>query len=925
MDVNFLGDLLARVAFGFLCGGAALSAYGLLSRDVRGVDAARRTLYVACACLTGSVAGLACLFLTNDYSNRYVYGYSEMALGVDRKIAGVWAGPTGSMLFWCWVLSLLCAAVAWRERHNREERTMPFLFGVLAFLLGFFVWLVVYEPYEYNPFVSFERWFASLPFDQQARAAREWGESVLPGGAPADGHGLNPQLDNYWMLIHPPCLYLGYVGFAIPFAYAVAALLAGDQSGAWVRRTRPFTMAAWTVLTIGITLGGVWAYEELGWGGYWGWDPVENASFIPWLPATALLHSVMIQERRNMFRRWNVFLVMLTFTLVTLGTYMTRAQVVNSVHVFGESRIDAPFLAFLALVVAGSAALLWYRWDDLRGDARIDHFLSRESFFLFNNVILLTLCGTILVFTLWEKVTSLAAEMSLVEVSSTMGTEWYDRITPFLFLILLILMAQVPLIGWRKTTARGPLLVGLIAFNVAAFGALLVALVLGLLSWWNPGAWPELDAARGETLFQLTLTLCLVGWATTAYEFHRGAAATRASSPRPISYPAALLLATLRHRRRYGGYVAHAGALLIFMGIAASRHGQTRCGGQAAPGETFSATAADGEIVPVRFEGVSERRDIGKNRTVTTFTLALAGERGQLPSPEWWRYHIGEQQGLPREGSLTSEPAVRRQLIGDSGLWLWGCVPLPIGRDLYVFVPNTMPDSGRYLFTVFLNPGVNWVWVGVVALALGAAFALLPDGRGPARRAARAEGGQGGKAETREGGKRESIRGVAVLLLAAAGMAAALLATPTVWAGEEADGTPAGVSGAAVPAGGRTSWFSTEVAAAGAIVFLGAAAVGAGFVRERPPWRFRAQGGDLAEELAEEKGRLLSAVREVEFEHASGKLESGEFQALRAQYVSRAAAVARRMDLLARLEAEVAEEVARVRARPPAAGTEEKP
>src|SRR2546423_2465612 len=406
---------LAACAYGI---GASL--YGARTGRREWAESGRRAVYVLAGLLTVAFAVLELAFLRSDFSFETVATHSSTTTPGFYKGAAVWSSQQGSLLLWAWLLALRSSLVLFLTRKRLRD-VAPYASAVLLGFGAFFVGLLV---------------FAASPFH------------VL-SPAPVDGNGLNPLLRHPSMMIHPPMLYSGYTLFTIPFAFAIGALAVRRVDAEWIRSTRRFALAAWFFLGIGILLGARWSYSELGWGGYWAWDPVENASLMPWLTGTALLHSVMIQEKRGMLKVWNATLVIATFTAALLGTFLVRSGVLDSIHAFGASTLGRPFLVFIALVLIGSVALVLSRLDDLKSEARIDSLASREAVFLLNNLVLVGLCFVIF----WGTFFPLISE-AVTGTKSSVGPPWFDRYTVPLALVLVLLSGIGPVIAWRRTTPK---------------------------------------------------------------------------------------------------------------------------------------------------------------------------------------------------------------------------------------------------------------------------------------------------------------------------------------------------------------------------------------------------------------------------------------------------------------------------------------
>ena len=669
MEIVQLAEQLLRLGWGVALATIFLSVAGLWRKDFRFISAARLSLYGIFALTFLSSAGLVYGFVAGVYQVEYINHYSEAALPLAFKIAGLWAGLDGSIVFWCLLLSLYGGIVAFIHRKEgraepERRRIEPYLYMILAVNLAFFLFVANFLVKPFAPF---------------------------PEGQPYDptGSGLNPLLVNYWMIVHPPSLYLGFTGFTIPFAYALASLLSGQQGAWWIRATRRWTMIAWLILTNGVILGGMWAYEVLGWGGYWAWDPVENASFFPWLTATAFLHSVMVQERRQMLKRWNLFLIFLTFFLCNFGTYLTRSGVVASVHAFANGEIGDYFLGYLVFMLTFCLALLFLRRDSLRGEHEMQSYLSREAIFFLNNLSLVAIAAAMILLTLWP-----ALSEGLFGQEVTVGPPTYNRVTIPLFLALIFLAAVGPQIGWVKSTFR--YIIKTFAYPLAAAIALGgVIVVFWLKNEWVPGVAPIL----------LAVGACFI--ITTVFlEFARGIRARmRAKQEGPAE---ALVNLSVANNRRYGGYIVHAGFAVCVIGIVTSAFFRAEKQGVLLyPGE--STTIRDYEVV---YEG-SVKEDFGAyEATFHEMEIRKGGRPAGRARPEVRHYYKADARG---EKPTTREVSIRRTL--------W--------EDLYLFPARENPENGggqAVMLTLFVNPLINWIWAGWIIILAGGIFAILPMG-----------------------------------------------------------------------------------------------------------------------------------------------------------------------------------------------------
>jgi len=490
---------------------------------------------------------------------------------------------------------------------------------------------------------------------------------------PPDGQGLNPLLQNPGMIFHPPTLFLGYVGFTVPFAFAIAALITGQLDDVWIGTTRKWTLFSWFFLGIGILLGAQWAYVELGWGGYWAWDPVENASLMPWLTGTAFLHSVMIQEKRGMLKVWNMVLIILTFCLCIFGTFLTRSGILSSVHSFGESTLGPFFFGFLLLVLVFSLGYLIYRLPSLKSEHQLDSLLSRESTFLFNNLILVGAAFSVF----WGTIFPVISE-AIKGVKITVGPPFFNQINVPIGLALLLLTGVCPLISWRRATGRN--------FRRNFFFPLIISLLFAVSLYFLGIRHPYAC---------ISFTLCFFVSVTIAIEFYRGTRARKELTKR--GYLSAFLHLILRNRRRYGGYLIHLSMVLIFLGITGSSAYQLE----------KEATLKKGESIHIknyslRYEGLTESSDIHKITVKARLTVFNRGKRIAQLEPEKRLYRVQEQP--------TTEVAIRSSLK----------------EDLYAILVG-YDAQGNATFKILVNPLVAWIWAGGFAMCLGIAIIFWPE------------------------------------------------------------------------------------------------------------------------------------------------------------------------------------------------------
>ncbi|GMR12474.1 MAG: heme lyase CcmF/NrfE family subunit [Gemmatimonadota bacterium] len=660
-----LGELALWIALPVAIWGMVLAFVGGRHRRGDLVLSAERSIYAVFALLGIASAGIVAAFLGDRYEYLYVASYSNRALDTFYKASGLWAGQRGSLLFWAVLLAFFSAvAVFTNRRKNREF--MPYVAGVLLTIITFFIVVLLFA--DVNPFEQL-------------------------GFTPADGQGLNPQLQNYWMTIHPPTLYLGFTAFAVPFAFAMSALLSGRVDSRWIVVTRRWTLLSWFFLSNGIIFGMRWAYEELGWGGYWFWDPVENASLLPWLTATAFLHSVMIQEKRGMLKVWNMALVTLTFMLTIFATFLTRSGLIESVHSFAqETKIALIFLGFLALIVAVSVVLIIHRYPQLRSESEIQSFFSRESAFLFNNLILLAVAFAVI----WGILLPLLSE-GLTGEAIQVGAPFFNRVNLPMGMVLLALVGIGPVIAWRRASKRNlaknftiPLLVGVTVVGVFA--------IRGSRHWMSL-------ITFGISAFVMTVILV---------EFFKG---TRARSRiEGEGIPRAFVHLVARNRRRWGGYIVHVGIVMIFTAFAGNAFNveviQTL-----EPGQSITLASPLGHDYTLTYEGLSSSR--GRNMVWQAVALMSLDRDGR------------------RVGSITTEK--RMYETSPSPMTEVGIHSTPF-EDVYIILANAEdliagayendPSAQRATFEFQINLLVSWLWYGGLMLTFGSLIAIWPS-QGP--------------------------------------------------------------------------------------------------------------------------------------------------------------------------------------------------
>lgn len=581
--------------------------------------------------------------ISRDFSISYVANYTSRSTPLNFAITSLWAGMEGSLLFWTLLTAIYSSTASHVQQHRRID-LVPVANAVFAGILLFFTGMLV---------------FAANPFTPLSPI-------------PADGAGLNPLLQSPFMTIHPVLLYLGLTGFSVPFAFGVASLVKGKLDVRWFTSTRRWTVLAWSFLTVGIILGGAWAYSELGWGGYWAWDPVENASFLPWLTATAFLHSVLIQERRGMLKVWNVALILATYGLAIFGTFLTRSGLLSSVHTFSESPVGPLFLPFLGVLLVGAFALLGWRYEKLRARRHLESLLSREAMFLVNNLLFVTIAFVVL----WGSLYPIIVE-ALDGAKISVGPPFFNSVVIPVGLALVAMAGIGPLVAWRKASPQSlkrdfalPLVVG---------AATIIALaVVGLRS---TGA-----------IFGLGLSTFVA--TATVGEFIRGAVAHRGTG----GFFGGLVRVISRNRRRYGGYIVHLGVILIVVGFCGGAM-KLSWKGSVDPGQSFSI----GDY-SVTYRDFERYRTPERMVVITQMDVSKGGSRVATLAPQR-NFHLAQQQ-------TQSEVAIRSTL----------------SEDLYL-VLTQMDESGTAVLQAWVNPLVAWIWIGGGVMTSG--MLIILSGKPP--------------------------------------------------------------------------------------------------------------------------------------------------------------------------------------------------
>jgi cytochrome c-type biogenesis protein CcmF len=598
-----------------------------------------------------ALAALAFAFLTNDYTNQYVWQHSNRDMSPIYKVTAIWGGMDGSMLLWAALLTLSGMLVAVNAYHY-GRKLVPWVLAVVNSSSMFFLSITVFYT---NPF-----------------------RYVKADFIPPDGNGLNPLLQNPFMAIHPPTLYVGFTTLSIPFAFCIGALLSGTISNEWIRLTRRWTLIGWGFLTAGIILGGFWAYIELGWGGFWAWDPVENSSFLPWLTATAFLHSVMVQERKNMLKMWNVWLVTATYGLTVFGTFLTRSGIVQSVHAFASTDIGGVFLQYLAAVIIGTLVLTIWRRRELRPERRIESPFSREAAFLVNNLIFLSICFA----TFWGVMFPVFSE-AITGVKQTVGIPFFNTVNVPLFLLMTFMMGVGPLIAWRKSS-----------FSVI-WKTFAVPLACGFLS-----VFILLYAGIVDFYPVLTYAICVFVLMTILGEFHRGLRVQRAAAEGSSGFVSDVNTLFRRHRTRYGGHIIHLGVVIMVVAITASMAFKVEKDFTLARGESYQIGRFS--LMLNDFDEVTTRNHTAL-RAVTTLYALKNNEQLATLKPELRAYR--------RNRETTTEIALH---VG-------------LREDVYLVLAG-LDDSGtRAAFKIFINPLQAWLWFGAMVMLGGTIVVLVPS------------------------------------------------------------------------------------------------------------------------------------------------------------------------------------------------------
>jgi len=698
---------------------AAAAAYGEHTKSAALVESARRAMLLTWPLISLAAATLIYLLINNHFEVSFVYEVTSRSMPTYLKVTAWWGGQAGSLVFWSWLMSAFASLVTLRN-WARDREFLPWVIVVCSITLAFFLGMVVF--FE-NPFA---RYWQTAGGEVITHMFQPQGATAL---FPADGRGLNPLLRHPGMIIHPPMLYLGFVSFVIPYAFAMAALITGRSDDRWIRVTRRWALWAWLFLSFGLVLGSRWAYDVLGWGGFWGWDPVEIAALMPWLTGTAFLHSVMIQEKRGLLKHWNMILIILTYSLVIFGTFLTRSGVLSSVHAFAQSAIGPLFFSFIGLTLITSVGLVIYRWPYLRSETEMKSMLSREALFLLNNLLFLS----VLVVCFWGVLSPLISEL-VTGQKITVGPPFYERANGPLFAILFLVMAIAPLSAWGLSSAENmgrinrpvlgailvsPVIVFVIFWKtlVAVLGGIasagiilgIILVTLSFLYLFRRAIWQATLAAAAITaILAFTYTrnlVALLGFflvalalSSTLREFWRAARARQKAQQE--NFFTALLRLAGRDRRRYGGYIIHISMALMAIGILGIELFQKETQGTVPVGGTLNVGGYTVQYDEIASFPASDQRQ------VTRAVVSIYQDDqylGQLyPRID---YYPDAQQTMTIPG--------QRGTLKD---------------DLYILLVDWQPVSNiGATFKIYVNPLVNWLWIGSLVFLLGILIAAWPD------------------------------------------------------------------------------------------------------------------------------------------------------------------------------------------------------
>jgi len=640
-----LGTLSLQLAFVLALAGIGISIYSRKQQNQALMEVSNRIVLGVGALVTIAVVILLRNLVVSNFQVEYVAQYTSRNTPLPYKFTALWAGQDGSLLFWTWILSIY-ATVAVLQNRKHNLNLLPYAITTILVVQIFFLLLVNFVA---NPF------------------------HLVPAGfSIPDGQGLNPQLQNPGMMIHPPMLYLGYIGFTIPFAFAMSAMLTGKLDNLWITSTRRWTLFAWLCLGVGITLGGKWAYVELGWGGYWAWDPVENASLMPWLIGTGFLHSVIIQEKKNMLRVWNMVLIMLAFFLSIFGTFLTRSGVISSVHSFTASSIGPFFAGFMVLIIVASVSLLLLRLDVLKTRNKLESLTSRESSFLFNNLIFLGICFSVL----WGTMFPVISE-AVQGAKITVGPPFFNQVNVPIGLVLLMLTGVGPLLAWRRTSLE--------SFKRNFLIPIALALIAAPVFW--------MAGVRSLYPFVSAVLIVFVG-SSIIQEFWKGMTARHRMTGE--NYARSLVNMTLKNKSRFGGYIVHLAIVFYFIGFTGSAFNK-EIEKTLLPGEAMHSG-----MYTFVYDDYQQLNRPNHTAQVVEINVLKNGRPYGKMYPEKRMYF------------RSNQPNTEVDIIQT-----WR-------EDLYATLAGVTGDDNRATIRMYINPLVRWIWVGGAILAFGTIIAMLP-------------------------------------------------------------------------------------------------------------------------------------------------------------------------------------------------------
>jgi cytochrome c-type biogenesis protein CcmF len=658
-----IGLIALAIAFIFTVYATFVSAYGGWYGRWDWVESARNASLLVFPFLTVSVITIVYSLFILDFSLAYVYDVSSQAMSPFLRVTALWGGQQGSILFWAWMMAGFVAVVLLRK-WDRDRELMPYFTATAMLTTAFFVGVVLFIT---NPFTRL--WHVEGAADLTQALFQP--ANSMPY-FPEDGGGLNPLLRHFGMIGHPPTTYLGFTGFVIPFSFAIAALITGQSRGdEWIRTTRRWTLVAWIFLSIGLILGGRWAYDVLGWGGFWGWDPVENAMLMPWLTGTAFLHSVMMTEKRGMMKKWNMVLIILTYSLALFGTFITRTGVISSVHAFSKSALGPAFFIFIGITFIGSVTILYLRWDTLKSEHALESFISRESAFVLQNMLFLAI--TFAVF--WGTIFPLISEL-VTGTKITVGPPYFQKATGPLFFVLVLLMGIAPLFAWRKQVVR--------ALGKALWIPFLASLAAA-------GIWGYAHRTHPASILGLWMAAFVLSGIVA--EFWKGVQARRATrGENPFT---ALFHLIGRNHHRYGGYIIHISVVLIALGFIGDANFKLETQGTVSAGESLSIGGYQLRFEQLRGYPGSDGREIVEAVT----TLSQDGEAIRILNPRR-DYFVVQEQPVTVPG-VYSTP----------------------GKDVYVLLVGWEDGGETATFKIYVNSLINWVWIGGLMMIIGTIIA----------------------------------------------------------------------------------------------------------------------------------------------------------------------------------------------------------